>query len=653
MKQLLEARANVNATTRFRYSALHWACLYGRHDVVGTLIEKGCSTDLLNHRGETAWDIARALPLTNSSRDAVLAMFSDACKAKHKQLCQEKIRRKERSKVQDTFHDDVELDPVRLDFWAVEPFDKWEQWPAETAKARLASTGQEEPFFQKQVFSIQVDPETVQPGGRRFRRIMLLRVRSPHAVNELRKEVETLRGFSHQNVAQILGVVHSRTPASGEYSNWSVAVEWCDTALTHLLYHEKLVDPDGNYTTMAQKCELCEQIVQGLAYLHAKQRPYLHLNLDNVLLAKDGTSGNYVAKLGEFRVGDGYKDKYENKSTDAEAPVGDWEYMSPECWKRKYGEPSNASDIFSFGLLMWEMLARRRICPHLLDNREHTDSDSVLNPEHTFKLSDLAKAYQRVEGLPRLLRDEQVRDEREQVRNECDVRNITRVPVLFAKGERPRFTGLLPEVQEQCGVVYYRLMQACWVAEMGKRPTAALVADALRLAKSYVRSEQTEQEIAALKAEVGTPAGAPSADTRNGEAAITYDDFLAMVGVQDKKAELTEYLTEGAELKELKQMDTADLDKDILDDLGLDEETKTQFHEKLQALKQAPAADEPMAADDKELSEFNPDVVDAAARAAAEREARWPKWPTLQKMLPGLRGLQDEAQPLELAATHS
>ena len=375
-----------------------------------------------------------------------------------------------------------------------------------------------------------------------------------------------------------------------------------------MLYDEKkpkLVDPDGKYTTMAQKCELCEQIVQGLAYLHAKQRPYLHLNLDSVLLAKDGASGKYVAKLGEFRVGDGYKDKYENKSTDAEAPVGDWEYMSPECWKREYGEPSNASDIFSFGLLMWEMLARRRISDFLLDDS---------NPEHTFKLSDLAKAYQRVEGLPGLLRDEQVQSER-------DVLNITKVPVLFAKGERPRFTGLLPEVREQCGwPVYYRLMQACWVADIKERPTAARVAEALRLAKSYASNatpEQKEQEVAALNKE-------EQAEQEEQEAAVTYDDFLATVGLQDKKEELAEYLTAGAELVELTQMDTEELDKDILDDLGLSDETKTQFHEALRSLQQPPAADEPMAA-----------------------------WPTLQKMLPGLRGLQNEAQPLELAATHS
>ena len=113
--------------------------------------------------------------------------------------------------------------------------------------------------------------------------------------------------------------------------------------------------------------------------------------------------------------------------------------------------------------------------------------------------------------------------------------------------------------------------------------------------------------------------------------------FLEMVGLQDKKEELAEYLTEGAELDQLKQMDEDELDEDILDDLGLDEETKNAFHEKLQALKNAQADDK------QQVSQVGLDVVDAAARAAAE------KWPTLQMMLPGLRGLKDEAQTLEEA----
>ena len=131
---------------------------------------------------------------------------------------------------------------------------------------------------------------------------------------------------------------------------------------------------------------------------------------------------------------------------------------------------------------------------------------------------------------------------------------------------------------------------------------------------------------------------------------MSYDEFLARVGLQDKKAELAEYLTEGGELEELKQYDEEELDEDILDGLGLDEASKSSFHEALRTLQQLPAAGEP-AADDKEASQFDdPAVVAAAAQTAAEREAQWPKWPALQQMLPGLRGLDEaETQTLEEA----
>ena len=62
------------------------------------------------------------------------------------------------------------------------------------------------------------------------------------------------------------------------------------------------------------------------------------------------------------------------------------------------------------------------------------------------------------------------------------------------------------------------------------------------------------------------------------------------MGLHDKKAELDEYLTSTAsdaeKLEQLKKFDAEELDEDILDDLGLDEETKTTFHEQLRALQQ-------------------------------------------------------------------
>ena len=59
------------------------------------------------------------------------------------------------------------------------------------------------------------------------------------------------------------------------------------------------------------------------------------------------------------------------------------------------------------------------------------------------------------------------------------------------------------------------------------------------------------------------------------------------MGLHDKKAALDEYLdgaSDAEKLEQLKQFDAQELDEDILDDLGLDEETKTTFHEQLRAL---------------------------------------------------------------------
>jgi hypothetical protein len=171
------------------------------------------------------------------------------------------------------------------------------------------------------------------------------------------------------------------------------------------------------------------------------------------------------------------------------------------------------------------------------------------------------------------------------------------------------------------------------------------VLEALDLAKSYVANatpEQTAEEIAALEAEAEAQSEAQSGSGASGAAASTYDTFLRVVGLLDRRTELDEYIDD---FDTLMQYDEEELDEDVLDELGLDHETKAAFHEKLRELKPTAA---PCA---QQASEFDPDVVDAAAQAAAEHEAQWPKWPALQKTLPGLSGLRGlhaaEAQTLQ------
>ena len=66
-----------------------------------------------------------------------------------------------------------------------------------------------------------------------------------------------------------------------------------------------------------------------------------------------------------------------------------------------------------------------------------------------------------------------------------------------------------------------------------------------------------------------------------------YDKFLKALGLTDRKDDLAEYLEDGKELRDLKQMKEDDLNDDILDDddLGFDDETKEMFREAVLALK--------------------------------------------------------------------
>jgi hypothetical protein len=163
------------------------------------------------------------------------------------------------------------------------------------------------------------------------------------------------------------------------------------------------------------------------------------------------------------------------------------------------------------------------------------------------------------------------------------------VLALFAKGERPRYSGLEQNAKDQCGHVYYTLMQACWVMEKSDRPDIKNVAQALALAKIYAENATPEAAkdtilVAAIKDEA-TQARADKVMAVDQRELQTYDGFLASLGLQDRQEDLAEYLTNPDKLAELKEMDEKELNEDILDDIGFDEQTKEKFQEAVRELK--------------------------------------------------------------------
>ncbi|XP_020018478.2 receptor-interacting serine/threonine-protein kinase 3 [Castor canadensis] len=101
-------------------------------------------------------------------------------------------------------------------------------------------------------------------------------------------------------------------------------------------------------------CRLLEEVVLGMCYLHSLNPVLLHRDLksSNVLLDRD-----LHAKLADFGLS-----TFQGRS---QSGTGYWEpggtlaYLAPELLANVNRKASKASDVYSFGILMWTVLAGR------------------------------------------------------------------------------------------------------------------------------------------------------------------------------------------------------------------------------------------------------------------------------------------------------
>eukprot|EP01046_Picozoa_sp_COSAG06_P030513 COSAG06_NODE_2902_length_6117_cov_3.107843_2_plen_476_part_00 len=307
-----------------------------------------------------------------------------------------------------------------------------------------------------------------------------------------------------------------------------------------LVYHADKKTTDADHYSAAEWAKLmadyAEQIATGLVYIHGEKRPHLDLKCENILLAKSDDGVGYVCKLADFGM------VYEAPTTvDGEKPAcqeqvyGTWEYMPPECYQRQYGEPCFASDIFSFGLMLWEMVSRSRIYRSFPGFEDDDEAPSITGDDGK-KVVDMRMIAQRL-----------------------------------ANGQRPKQSA-------GCPAVLHTLMEACWVHEKGDRPSAVDLLGVI----GKIRESESEGTLAPPEHCADDDSSDASVDRE-----ITYQEFLSQLGLEDKQKELAEYLSNpGAELTELKQMETDALDDDIIneDDLGFSEAERMQFRAAVEAL---------------------------------------------------------------------
>ncbi|MCA9678910.1 MAG: serine/threonine protein kinase, partial [Myxococcales bacterium] len=208
-----------------------------------------------------------------------------------------------------------------------------------------------------------------------------------HFVDLFVAEAKTLVSLTHGNIVPVyeLGIVDD---------TYFIAMEYIDGPTLYRFV--EAVWAAGEQVAPATAAYLAARMLEGLDYAHRKGDGLIHRDLSprNVMLSRDGE-----VKLVDFGIAVGFG-AGDDPSADG-APTGSFPYMSPEQVERQ--RLTTASDLFSAGVLLWEMLAGQRLFARddpdaTLDAVLHAPipAPSSLRPEVPARLDEVvARALER------------------------------------------------------------------------------------------------------------------------------------------------------------------------------------------------------------------------------------------------------------------
>ncbi|XP_008067897.2 receptor-interacting serine/threonine-protein kinase 3 [Carlito syrichta] len=160
------------------------------------------------------------------------------------------------------------------------------------------------------------------------------------------REVKAMASLRSQYVLHLMGVAEN--------------LEWDGMPRPALVTHFM---ENGSLAGMLQpqcpqawplRCRLLQEVVLGMCYLHSQNPVLLHRDLkpSNVLLDSD-----LHAKLADFGLST-FQGGSQSGAGSRE-PGGTLAYLAPELFSNVNQKASKASDVYSFGILMWTVLAGR------------------------------------------------------------------------------------------------------------------------------------------------------------------------------------------------------------------------------------------------------------------------------------------------------
>lgn len=174
--------------------------------------------------------------------------------------------------------------------------------------------------------------------------------------SSLYRELDMMRQGSSPYVIHVIGLFRGISPAASG-TRIGLVMEFMERGCLATLQERLLEAPPWPLVF-----RLAHQIALGINFLHNLPLPLLHLDLkpSNVLL-----DSSLNAKLTDFGLAKVYK-SVSRAILDNAAEEGTLSYMPPEAFDDLSYTPTKASDIYSYGILLWSIISGKQPYKHAL-----------------------------------------------------------------------------------------------------------------------------------------------------------------------------------------------------------------------------------------------------------------------------------------------
>jgi integrin-linked kinase len=300
---LLRQRADLNFTNEHGNTPLHYACFWGYKEIAEDLVHHDAKVAIANKYGDTPLDKSRG-NLAKSLHDIALEAGQDL----------KKISFKDQS------------------------------WLGLKTRSRDATLSRHKGINIKELFQHEQLAST--PSGMTYRgtwqkndvvaKILNIREVTSRISRDFNEEFPKLRIFSHPNILPVIGCCNS-TPYL------VVLSQYMPLGSLYSVLHES----SGVVVDNAQALRFAVDVARGMAFLHSLERiiPEYRLNSRHVIIDDDLTARINMADA---------KFSFQEKGR-----IYHPAWMSPEALTKKVTDRNwEASDMWSFAILLWELATR-------------------------------------------------------------------------------------------------------------------------------------------------------------------------------------------------------------------------------------------------------------------------------------------------------